>query len=415
MEHQQFIDTIANLVIKYACQYGIKVHSPIIAQAINESNWGESKLASYFNFFGLKCGTKWTGKRITLKTSEEYVSGVLTEIYDEFRVFDDFDSGVKGYFDFISTKRYENLKGITDPQKYLEQIKNDKYSTSSKYVENVMRIVDQYGLEKYDIKETSDARTKVVELAKSWIGKNEEDGSFKEIIDIYNSYSGKFPRGTKMKYNWAWCACTWSALAIKLGYTDIMPIEISCFYLIKKAKEMNCWQESDDYVPKPGDAVLYDWDDNGLGDNTGTPDHVGTVEKVDVNKITVIEGNYSNSVKRREIDVNGKFIRGFITPNYESKCTVIETKTKESKKANEYAHAFDSSLAGEYTTTSDLHMRNGAGSIKKSMVILPKGTKCMCYGYYSLESGTQKKWLYIVADVDGIEYTGFSSMNYLIR
>ena len=32
---------------------------------------------------------------------------------------------------------------------------------------------------------------------------------------------------------------------------------------------MGCWQENDAYVPSPGDAILYDWQDNGIGDNTG--------------------------------------------------------------------------------------------------------------------------------------------------
>ena len=81
-------------------------------------------------------------------------------------------------------------------------------------------------------------------------------------------------------YGWAWCACTWSALAVKLNYLAIMPIEISCYYLIEAAKKMGAWQENDDYIPEPGDAILYDWQDSGTGDNTGNPDHVGTVTYV---------------------------------------------------------------------------------------------------------------------------------------
>lgn len=164
------------------------------------------------------------------------------------------------------------------------------------------------------------SRTAVVSLAQSWLGKKESDGSYKTIIDIYNSYKGNLPRGTKMQYGWAWCACTWSALAIKLGYTAIMPIEISCYYLIEAAKKMKIWQENDGYTPKPGDAVLYDWEDNGIGDNTGTPDHVGTVETVNTaaGTFTVIEGNYSNAVKRRIMKINGKYIRGFICPKYDA-------------------------------------------------------------------------------------------------
>lgn len=81
------------------------------------------------------------------------------------------------------------------------------------------------------------SRSAVVNLMNSWDGKKESDGSFKSIIDIYNSLPiEQLPRNIQMSYDWEWCACTWSALAIKLGYTDIMPIEISCSRLIAKAK-----------------------------------------------------------------------------------------------------------------------------------------------------------------------------------
>ena len=44
MDKQEFIKKIAGYVKKYASDYGIAVHSPIIAQAILESGWGESRL-----------------------------------------------------------------------------------------------------------------------------------------------------------------------------------------------------------------------------------------------------------------------------------------------------------------------------------------------------------------------------------
>lgn len=101
------------------------------------------------------------------------------------------------------------------------------------------------------------SRQAVADLVNSWVGKNEADGSYKTIIDIYNSYNGAFPRGIKMDYSWPWCACTWSAAAIKLGYTPIMPIEISCYYLIEAAKKKGIWIENDAHVPKVGEGVLY--------------------------------------------------------------------------------------------------------------------------------------------------------------
>ena len=153
-------------------------------------------------------------------------------------------------------------------------------------------------------------RQKVVSIAQSYLGCNEADGSHKKIIDLYNSHK-PLARGYAVKYTDAWCSTFASAVAIAAGLTDIIPTECGC----------ESWQENDAYVPSPGDYIFYDWDDNGSGDCTGSADHVGIVEKVSGKTITVIEGNYSNSVKRRTITVNGKNIRGYGVPKYSSKAT----------------------------------------------------------------------------------------------
>ena len=101
---------------------------------------------------------------------------------------------------------------------------------------------------------------------------------------------------------------------------------------------MGIWVESDSYVPSPGDYIFYDWDDNGIGDNRGDSDHVGIVEKVSDGLIYVIEGNYSNAVKRRTLAVNGRYIRGYGVPKY-------DTETQVNKSIDELARAV---IAGEY-------------------------------------------------------------------
>lgn len=151
MNNKDFIEEIVRYVRKYAPQYGIKVYSPIIAQAIVESGWGHSRLATkYNNYFGLKCGSKWKGKSVNLRTIEEYTPCQLTSIRDNFRVYATMSAGIKGYFDFINTKRYKNLKGITEPLEYLIAIQKDGYSTSVMYAYNLMKIINQNNLRKYD-------------------------------------------------------------------------------------------------------------------------------------------------------------------------------------------------------------------------------------------------------------------------
>lgn len=151
MTHKEFIEVIAKYVIKYANDYGIKVHSPIIAQAILESGWGGNTLASkYNNFFGLKCGGNWKGKSVNMATKEEYTVGTLTDIRANFRVFDSIEDGVKGYFEFINYSRYSNLKGVTNPEEYCRLIKADGYATSSTYVTNLMRVIRDNNLTRFD-------------------------------------------------------------------------------------------------------------------------------------------------------------------------------------------------------------------------------------------------------------------------
>ena len=163
--------------------------------------------------------------------------------------------------------------------------------------------------------------SQVIKQALKWEGKSETNGSFKEIIDLYNTQK-PLPRGYKVKYTDEWCATFISALAVKLNCTDIIPTECSCQRMIEKFKTINCWIENENRTPSIGDIIFYDWQDDGKGDNKGWSDHVGIVIEVNDNKVTVLEGNYKNKVSRRIIKVNDKYIRGYGVPKYEEECTV---------------------------------------------------------------------------------------------
>ena len=66
--------------------------------------------------------------------------------------------------------------------------------------------------------------------------------------------------------------------------------------MINLAKKAGIWVENDAYIPSTGDVILYDWDDNGVGDCTGWSDHVGIVVSVSGSTIKIIEGNKNDSV-----------------------------------------------------------------------------------------------------------------------
>lgn len=175
--------------------------------------------------------------------------------------------------------------------------------------------------------------SEIVKVMQSWIGRKESNGTHKAIIDIYNSHR-PLARGYKVKYTDEWCATTVSASAIQLGYTDIIPTECGCGQMIALFQQKGCWVESDAHVPSPGDVIFYDWGDTGKGDDTGWPEHVGVVEKVVNNTITVIEGNYNCAVQRRNIAVNGKYIRGYGVPKYDAEPTNVTPKPNVSASSS---------------------------------------------------------------------------------
>lgn len=157
MTKQEFIKKIASYVKQYAPSYGIEVYSPIIAQACLESAYGTSELAvNAFNYFGLKYreGRCKTCIGIYNKTgSEQNSDGSYTSSAMQWCKFKDMENGVIGYFDFINISNYSNLKGVTSPRKYLENIKADGYATSLNYVDNLMSVIEKWSLTDYDEKE----------------------------------------------------------------------------------------------------------------------------------------------------------------------------------------------------------------------------------------------------------------------
>ena len=319
-EQKKFIEDVVSVSKVYAPQYGIKIISPAVAQAILESNWGKKVLASkYHNYHGMKCGSSWKGKSVNMGTQEEYTVGTLTDIRDNFRVYNSFEEGIKGYFEFISKPRYANLKGVTDPRQYLVNIKADGYATDSDYVNKNMKLINLYDLTVYDkeVNKMSD-RENPVRWLEQYIGIKVGSAEHKAILKVFND--SKLSTRHVMTVDDPWCATATSAAFIATGLANIFPcVECSCEYMINLAKAAGIWVENDAYVPDTGDVILYDWDDNGIGDCTGWSDHVGLVDSVTERTIKVVEGNKSNTVGYREIAINGKYIRGFITPKYSGK------------------------------------------------------------------------------------------------
>lgn len=161
----------------------------------------------------------------------------------------------------------------------------------------------------------TELRKKVSEAVSAWFGAEKGSPTHQMILSIYNNHT-PLARGYKMTVNDSWCAATASAAYIVAGIADYTGTECSCGEWIKLAKAKGIWVEDDAHVPSIGDAIIYDWSDSGKGDDTTGHDHIGIITSVNGNSFTVTEGNMSRRVGRRTMYVNGRYIRGYICPDF---------------------------------------------------------------------------------------------------
>jgi hypothetical protein len=178
-------------------------------------------------------------------------------------------------------------------------------------------------------------RQTVVDAINSWIGATKGSANH---IDILNTYNGNKPlaRGYAVKMWDDYCATTTSAAYIKAGIAAYTGTECGVEKYTEVAKNRGIWVENDAHKPKIGDACVYDWQDNGVGDCTGWADHIGIVTAVNGNKFTVTEGNMSGGVVgTRVLEVNARYIRGFICPNFAALASKMDASIAPTKTTDE--------------------------------------------------------------------------------
>lgn len=143
-----FLDSIHDGAISTWKQYGV-LPSLTAAQAIIESGWGQSSLASqYHNLFGIK--GSYNGHSVTLPTREVY-GGQSVIINDAFRAYDNNSQSVQdhGYF-LVANSRYHNLLWRTNYRDVTYLIRADGYATDPSYTTTLNSVIERYGLTAWD-------------------------------------------------------------------------------------------------------------------------------------------------------------------------------------------------------------------------------------------------------------------------
>lgn len=151
-EQKNFIKKVGALASADMKKSGV-LASLTVAQAILESAWGKSELATIGKaLFGIKATKTWKGKVYCKDTKECYDGVNLVDVKNAaFRAYDSWEESVEDHSAFLkANKRYKEVIGETDYKKACEAIKAAGYATDPDYVEKLVKLIEDYELTEFD-------------------------------------------------------------------------------------------------------------------------------------------------------------------------------------------------------------------------------------------------------------------------
>jgi len=150
--HLDFINSLIEGAIEAYNKYGV-LPSLTLAQAILESGWGQSKLsANYNNLFGIKAGDNWDGATVNMRTGEQKASGERYSIDADFRAYDSVADSIEDHAKLLTKDRYKAVLAAKDYKEACKAVREAGYATSLSYTQNLIKLIEMYGLDQWDPK-----------------------------------------------------------------------------------------------------------------------------------------------------------------------------------------------------------------------------------------------------------------------
>ncbi len=146
---QAFISAVAPGAVAAQRRYGVPA-SVTIAQAIDESGWGQSKLATNdHNLFGIK-GTGPAGSDSQL--TQEYDNGLPVTRTASFRVYHTFGESIDDHGRLLATSEYyrQSMADRQHPDAFAATL-TGVYATDPDYGAKLISLMRQYDLYRYDV------------------------------------------------------------------------------------------------------------------------------------------------------------------------------------------------------------------------------------------------------------------------
>lgn len=147
-QNQRYLDYIArwkNVAIQHQKEYGIPA-SITLAQGLLESAAGQSELAvKANNHFGIKCTSEWMGDVYRYDDDRRK---------ECFRMYNDAEESFRDHAKFLQKPRYERLftLKVSNYKGWAQGLKDCGYATDPAYPQKLIRIIEDYELDKLSAK-----------------------------------------------------------------------------------------------------------------------------------------------------------------------------------------------------------------------------------------------------------------------
>ncbi|MCL0311913.1 glucosaminidase domain-containing protein [Apilactobacillus sp. TMW 2.2459] len=153
-KHKVFINKILPSACRAQKQYNI-LASISIAQAILESDWGNSGLSvKYNNLYGMKADVN-DSQAVKLST-KEFVNGKFITTTGRFKVYNSWEESIMSHAALLRNGTYWNrqqYQDVVNSDNYVEAaagLQSDGYATDPSYTKKIIKIIEKYYLNQYD-------------------------------------------------------------------------------------------------------------------------------------------------------------------------------------------------------------------------------------------------------------------------
>lgn len=152
-QHREFINKLLPETMRVKQTYNI-LPSITLAQAILESDWGQSELAAkYYNLFGVKAEPDQPN--VELQTTE-FTNGTPSLVKGRFRVYQNWDESIAAHAKLLAygtdwnREQYKNVVQTDDYQAAALALSQSGYATDPSYSQKIINIIQKYHLDQYD-------------------------------------------------------------------------------------------------------------------------------------------------------------------------------------------------------------------------------------------------------------------------